>query len=377
MYGVNQDTVSVEDIDRYKLSEQDKIAHLKDISAFPGVQEVCIMSSDVRSEYYLNVDEKNFKHGDLLRYLSEYADKPLKEIILETYSKFNKDVINHLFSILSGMESKARGSFATLKYAEAALETANDEAVSGQVLRELFKNAIDFSRKMRLSSTMRPIYLTEPARAIEVLKDKAGELVDKKLVLFGTDYDMLHLSKMLLELDIESLTIVDENSMNSNHMVTMLKDWIYLTKSEHNEVRLHAADLSSMNYRLSNADGVVISSNFDSELLTEDLMLNVKKMRQTKKRQLIVDFTEKKQSAFSVLGSLVSYEAPSMHHSKDFSEEEVASAELFFEEHMNQATDRFMENYKQATEVTSDKKRNLSRFNLAVGSDHTFGHLST
>ncbi|WP_225744159.1 hypothetical protein [Marinilactibacillus sp. Marseille-P9653] len=376
MYGVNQDTVSIDDIDRYKLSEQEKMTHLEDISAFSGVQEVCIISSEVRSEYYLNVDEKSFKHGDLLRYLSKHTDKPLKEIILETYSKFNKDVINHLLSTLSGMETKAKGSLATLKYAEAAMKSADEKQVLGNVLRKLFQKAIDFSKKMRISEAMRPLYLTDPSKTIEILKDRMDSLSEQKFVLFGTDYDTVHLAKLLLDLDAESITVIHQDAEISQKMISTLKDWVHLTNSEEKQTRLHAADLTSVGFRFCNADGIIVASSFDSELLSEELMMRIENIRQTEKKQVVVDFSEEKQEAFNLLGSLVQYEAPSTYHNNDFSDEEISNAELFFEENMTQVTERFMEEYQQMTELSLNQDPNRAYFNLAVGSEGSFDSIS-
>lgn len=77
MYGVNQETVSIDDLDKYKLDKTTQIQHLKDIRSFSGVEEVVLLSTPARNEYYLHVDETQFKHGDLLRYLAQFTNKPL------------------------------------------------------------------------------------------------------------------------------------------------------------------------------------------------------------------------------------------------------------------------------------------------------------
>lgn len=370
MYGVNQDTVSVEDIDKYKLSETQKIEHLHDIKRFPGVEEICIMSSNMRSEYYLNVDETTFKHGDLLRYLSTFTGKPLKEIILETYSKFNKDVVNHLFTVVSGMEARPKGSYTTLRHAENALNVGAQEETLGFMLKDLFKNAIKFSRKMRLSETMKPFYNTQPSRAIEMLEDTIGELNDKKYVLFGNGYDVIHLAKLLLSLNVQSLTIANEDAFISKKMINNLKDWVDLTVEGECTTRFHAADLVSVCYRFSNADGIVLLPSFDCECLTSDMLEKVETIRQTKKIQVIVDFNENNRAAFESLGHLVSYTSFNDQSFKEFSDEELSQADIYFDENLLQVTEKFMENYQLVNEKhAQDHLKELTSLNQAVGSD--------
>lgn len=370
MYGVNQDTVSVEDIDKYKLSETQKIKHLLDIKRFPGVEEICIMSSNLRSEYYLNVDETTFKHGDLLRYLSAFTGKPLKEIILETYSKFNKDVVNHLFTVVSGMESRTKGSYTTLSHAENALNLGAKEGTLGFMLKDLFKSAIKFSRKMRLSETMKPLYNAQPSRAIEMLKDTNGELDGKKYVLFGNGYDVIHLAKLLLSLNVQSLTIANEDAFISRKMVSSLREWIDLTVEGECTTRFHAADLVSVCYRFSNADGIVLSPSFDCDCLTSDMLKKVETIRQTKKIQVIVDFNENNRAAFESLGHLVSYTSFNDYSFKEFSDEEFNQAGVYFDENIIQVTEKFMENYQLINEkYAQEHLKELTSTNLAVGSE--------
>lgn len=370
MYGVNKDTVSIEDIDKYTLNERQKIRHLHDIKNFDGVKEVCILSSEVRSEYYLNVDETVFKHGDLLRYLSNFTGKPLKETILETYSKFNKDVVNHLFTIVSGMETKPKGSHTTLRPVENALNFGTKEETIGIMIKDLFKSAIKFSRKMRLSEVMRPLYCAQPSRAIEMLQDSLGKLEDKKCVLFGNGYDVLHIAKLLLSLNVQSLTIANEDIFFSTKMINSLKEWIELTVDGPILTRLHAADLLSVGYRFSNADGIILSQSFNSECLSRELIEKVETIRQTKKKQMIVDFNQSNREVFYALGHLVNYMSFDDRSMKDFTENELNQADIYFDENLIHETEKFMGNYQLLNEkYAQENVKEWSSLHKAVGSD--------
>ena len=99
MYGVNKETIMKEDVNKYRLFGEQKKIQMNDIKKIDGVEEIIILTNDFRNEYYLYVDETVFSHGDFLRYIAEKTDKDLQEIILETYSKFNEDVLRHLYEI--------------------------------------------------------------------------------------------------------------------------------------------------------------------------------------------------------------------------------------------------------------------------------------
>ncbi|MDZ7835380.1 MAG: hypothetical protein U5K84_08620 [Alkalibacterium sp.] len=163
MYGVNRDTVSTQDIHKYGLNESMRKCHLNDIDAFDGVAETVLVTTDSRNEYYLYIDEQTFRHGDLLRYLSCHTGKNLEEIILETYSKFNHDVVEHLYGLVSPLSEKPE-SLSVLE--QALLESLNEQTI-GHVLNDLFTRAISFSMSLYDKEALYPILDGEVPRAIQ------------------------------------------------------------------------------------------------------------------------------------------------------------------------------------------------------------------
>src|SRR5690625_537306 len=114
MYGVNKETIMKEDVDKYRLFGDQKQIQMNDLSQFDGVEEIIVLTNDFRNECYLYVNETIFSHGDCLRYIADKTDRKLQEIILETYSKINEDVLRNIYEISSGYRSKPEGSFDVL-----------------------------------------------------------------------------------------------------------------------------------------------------------------------------------------------------------------------------------------------------------------------
>src|SRR5690625_3265565 len=146
-----------EDVVKYRLSEPEKKVQMNDINKLQGVEEIVVLTNDFRNEYYLYVNETTFSHGDFLRYLAEKTDKNLQEIILETYSKFNEDVLRHLFEISSGYLSNPIGSFNILKSVEKAICFAKKMNTSGDVLLKLFNDAIELTYNFKLNESIQPL----------------------------------------------------------------------------------------------------------------------------------------------------------------------------------------------------------------------------
>lgn len=354
MYGVSQDTVSVDDIEKYSLNEEARAKHILDIKQFCGVEEVVVMSTEFRNEYYLHVNETTFKHGDLLRYLSEFTEKPLKEVILETYSKFNEDVIRHLYSLASGMDAVPKGTINTLRSTENALSLSKRENTIGFVLKGLFEKAIEYAREIRILPQVAPLNQVEVSQSIRIMQEQLSGLQNKKFVLFGHGYEVIHLAKTLLYAEASSVTVANDNYQKSLDISDELNNWNICNKGNYLR-KVHLADLN-VAYRLSSADGIIVSSSINRSLLTQDLFSAISEMRHTKKMQVIVDLSYSQEKHLIHQNPTLHYYNVGINNGREYSKQQIEQAILYFDESLLHATDRFMEAYHQfidRREITS------------------------
>jgi glutamyl-tRNA reductase len=346
MYGVNQETVSSEDIEKYSLTKEIQEKQMDDIKRFTGVKEVALLCTNLRNEYYLHVDETIFKHGDLLRYLADFTEKPLKEVILETYSKFNEDVICHLFSVACGMESKPMGTLEPLASTEEALILAREKGTVGFVLKDLFEQAIQYAERIHQLPEMDALNQGKVSQSIRYIREYLEECAGKQFVLFGEGYEVTQLTKSLLSWHAESITIANAHSSLSEQTVEEINPLINKESSLETRV-LHAADLDNALYRLASADVIFVSSFVKHAWLSEDLLNQVKELRQTKKTQLILDLSDAQEEYLLAHQPQIDYVKIADIMQKEYSEEEKEQALTYFDESLLHATDHFMSNYQE------------------------------
>lgn len=349
MYGVSQETVSIEDIEKYSLTKETQAKQLYDIKQFRGVEEIVLLSTEQRNEYYLHVDETQFKHGDLLRYLSEFTNKSLKEVILETYSKFNEDAIRHLFSVASGMETRPTGKIQPLAATEEATALAHKEKTIGFVLKDLFQQAIQYAHKVHLLPVLAPLNQAEAAKCIRLVQTQCESIKDKQFVLFGEDEEMIHLARLLLTLNAESITVANANYESSETVCSMIQSWEVEEESEPLR-RIYPTQLKDVCYRLASADAMIVSSSVQHAWLSKELLDEMKELRQTKKAQVVVDLGEAQEEYLLSHESDLNYIKLSDKEQDEFTEEEKEEAVTYLDESLLHATDHFMERYNQFTE---------------------------
>lgn len=342
MYGVNKETVTKEDVEKYLLQEKSKKTQILDISEFDGVKEIAVMTNDYRTEYYLYVDESTFSHGDFLRYIAEKTDKSLQEIILETYSKFNEDVLRHLFEVASGYLTTPSGAFDVLAAVEKTMVFADDMQTSGPILDKMFNKAIYLSYSLKLNNTIKPLNQSDLSKYIYLLEDEMDSLDKKHYLISGDDEQVYFLIKTLLFAGAQTITIIQEDEMDSRRQYENIKE--RLTELE--QTKVFPATEKSLYYRLAKTDAAILSTK-KIPLFTDKVRKEVAIVRQTNKVQYLVDTTDEPYQILNFPDLDLCYIDGTSGLS--YKEEEQNDAIVAFDEELSVQIEQFM-NYLQAVQ---------------------------
>lgn len=340
MYGVSKETVTKEDANIYKLTTEKKKNQMHDILQLNGIEEIVILDSGFRNEYYLYVDELIFSHGDFLRYLSDQTGKSLEEIILETYSKFNEDVLHHLYEIASGYFADIKGCFKVLNSVEKALEFAESLKTTGEVLFKLFSETLELAYSLKLEMDLQPLNNSEISKYIYLLKKEMKTLRNKNYVLAADDFELIVLTKILLTAGAQTVTITNADDGELERQFAKLK----ANLSESEIAKLRSASTKSLNYRIAKADAVILDATVFN-LLDAEVKEEISAIRQTKKMQYLLDTSPNPTEPFEVEGLDVQVIDSNVKFS--YNEEEQEQAVIVFEEILTSRIEKFMEYFEQ------------------------------
>lgn len=348
MYGVNKETVMKEDVEKYLLTETNKKIQMDNIIKFTGVHEIVVFTNDFRNEYYLYVDEEVFSHGDFLRYIAEETDKTLQEVILETYSKFNEDVLRHLFEVTSGYLSNPSGSYEVLRVAEEALVCAKSMQTSGPILYKMFKEAIHLGYSLKLEEQIKPLNKSELSQYIYLLMDAMDELAKKNFLISGNDLQVYFLTKTLLCAGAQTVTIVQNDEALAQKQFEQLQGSL----TEVQLAKVFSATSKSIYYRLAKTDAAVVNAR-QLDIFDEKTREEVAIIRQTKKVQYLLDTNAEPMEAETF--SNLNIHSIDSTKNKSYNEEELNNALVVFDEQLTSSIDQFM-NYLQEVQATETKE---------------------
>lgn len=348
MYGVNKETVMKEDVDKYRLGEEKKRIQMNDIISFDGVEELTILTNDFRNEYYLYVDETIFSHGEFLRYLAEKTEKSLQEIILETYSKFNDDVLRHLFEVSSGYLSSPIGSFDILQSVEKSIYCASKMHTNGNVLSRLFKEAIKLTYYLKLNEETQPLNKSLISKYIYLLQKNLGVLAKKNFIVSGNDFEVFYLTKVLLYAGAQSITIIQKDEDESARQLKKIIKHL----DEADVSKVFAATSKSLHYRLSKSDAAIIDTS-EIHLLNKETIDKVSVIRQTKKIQYLIDTSE--HPILDVNEEKLDIHVINPNTNLSYNDEQINHAMIKFDEEIQTHIDYFMK-YFENLQIEREKE---------------------
>ena len=348
MYGVNKETVMKEDTEKYFLDDEKKYIQMNDILKFNGVEEIAILADDFRNEYYLYVDESIFSHGEFLRYLSSNTNKSLQEIILETYSKFNEDVLRHLFEVASGYLAEPKGSFIELEAVEQSLDFAQATNTVDEILGKMFAKAIHLSFDLKLDEMVKPLNHSYLVRYLYLLKEQMNSLEKRDYLISGNDFELYYLTKLLLFTGARTISVIHENDEKALEQFEKLKQ--SLTEAELTKV--YPVTKKSLYYRLAKADAAIINSA-EINLFTDEICEEVAILRQTKKIQYLLDTNESQTTKLESSNLDIRYINGNTEPFYDDSEQ--AEAMIAFEEKLSNHIKQFMDFLEMFQADTKEK----------------------
>lgn len=338
MYGINQDTVSREDIQIQSYNEESKRSQLEKISSFDGVEEIVILQNIYRIEYYLYVDEKAFKHGDLLRYLSDFFQKQLNEVILETYSYFNEDVIRHLFNFAASVECPTEIPFEHLKDITDAYEFSADNGKIRGPLADLFQQAMNFGYHTYLASELIPIYTNHFNYWIKSLNSFLDDGSIFRIAMIGYQPETPYYIRLALHMQIRELTlIIDELTEGYANEIEKIPEELL------KDVSINFRRRDEMAYPLANADLIFDFASF-FDIISPSEQDQICQIRRTPKNQMVLNpkmthEVDQLPEPFQLISPL------EMSHD-DYSSEEIQEAQTFYDQILSSKISDYMNTYE-------------------------------
>ncbi len=184
--GINHKTAAVEIREQFVFSPEDITHFVSLFSSEKSFGGMVVLSTCNRTEIYTALDIENpqiaFSLIEEKLKLFKNFNGNLKESL---YNKTNEGTVNHLFNVISGLDSMALGEYQVVGQVKAAMQISVEGNFIGKVLNRLFQKAFETGKKVRTKTKINKGAVTVSYAAVEAAYRHFNNLNDKKVLSIG------------------------------------------------------------------------------------------------------------------------------------------------------------------------------------------------
>ncbi|MGE5508824.1 MAG: glutamyl-tRNA reductase [Chitinophagales bacterium] len=183
--GLNHKTAPVEVRERLSLAGERCSAALQELIGRPVLDEVVVLSTCNRTEVYAACQSARSGLQTLMEFLKARLgemDHPLEPYL---YRHEDLDLVQHLFRVVSGLDSMILGEAQILGQVKDALHSALNANTAGVYLGKLFRQAVEVGKRVRTETDIGQSAVSISYAAVELARKIFGELAGKSVLIIG------------------------------------------------------------------------------------------------------------------------------------------------------------------------------------------------
>jgi glutamyl-tRNA reductase len=152
--GLNHRTTPLEHREAFAISGEAARSALAAIGAHAAVDEVALLSTCNRMEWYVAASQGDEAIAELRRFLQNYTGYLPRQLDLYLYRLADADAVEHLLRVATGLDSMILGEPQILGQVRSAYDLALETQTSGPQLAELFRTAIQTGKQARTETAI-------------------------------------------------------------------------------------------------------------------------------------------------------------------------------------------------------------------------------
>ncbi len=182
--GLNYRTAPVAVRERFWISENRRYEALVELSRAEGIEEVIVMATCNRTEFWLWANDVTLAANSVMRLLgSEYGLKLCEW--KHFYRLLDEGALLHIFRVASRLDSMVVGEPQVVSQVREAWKQAQKVGATGRFLDAVLQKALTVSERVRSETAIGNAAVSIPYAAVELARQIFGTLENKKVTLLG------------------------------------------------------------------------------------------------------------------------------------------------------------------------------------------------
>jgi glutamyl-tRNA reductase len=182
--GLNYRTAPVAVRERFWISENRRYEALVQLSRAEGIEEVIVMATCNRTEFWLWANDVTLAANSVMRLLgAEYGLKLCEW--KHFYRLLDEAALLHIFRVASSLDSMVVGEPQVVSQVKQAWQQAQKVGATGRFLDAVLQKALTVSKRVRSETAIGNAAVSIPYAAVELTRQIFGTLENKKVLLLG------------------------------------------------------------------------------------------------------------------------------------------------------------------------------------------------
>ncbi|MGD0469373.1 MAG: glutamyl-tRNA reductase [Terriglobales bacterium] len=182
--GLNYRTAPMAVRERFWISENRRFEALAQLSRSEGIEEVIVMATCNRTEFWLWATDVTLAANSVMRLLgAEYGLKLCEW--KHFYRLLDEAALLHIFRVASRLDSMVVGEPQVVSQVKQAWKQAQKVGATGRFLDAVLQKALTVSERVRNETAIGNAAVSIPYAAVELARQIFGTLENKKVLLLG------------------------------------------------------------------------------------------------------------------------------------------------------------------------------------------------
>jgi len=180
--GLSHHTAPIDLREKFAVPDHAVAEMALDLSRQQGLGEAVIVSTCNRGEFYAVAEDPREGTEALARFVAERVAEPEGDAFFRHASQRS---INHLFRVVSGLDSMVLGETEILGQVKKAYQSAQQSGATGRHLNKLFQRAFNVAKEVRTNTNITRGSVSVGSVAVELAEKIFGKLRDCHVMILG------------------------------------------------------------------------------------------------------------------------------------------------------------------------------------------------
>jgi glutamyl-tRNA reductase len=222
--GLSHKTAPVEVREKLSIPEAKIESAIAQLSAYPHVEEVAILSTCNRLEIYIVTSETEPGIREVTQFLSELSKVPLVTLRPHLFMLLHEDAVMHLMRVAGGLDSLVLGEGQILAQVKQTHKLAQQYKGIGRILERLFKQALTAGKRVRTETSIGTGAVSISSAAAELAQMKGQNLTSSKIAILGAGKMSRLLVQHLLSKGANQISIINRSVRGAEELASQFKD---------------------------------------------------------------------------------------------------------------------------------------------------------